>query len=361
MEVFVEKEQKRKELEGYGVHDLRTLARQMGISRPTMKIKEELVEEIASILVGETKLKEGGNRGRNPSAKLTDFGIANFILPPSLQVVLKKHEDAETLSQVNMQSVSLSQSIQESLVNIGQKEGFLQVEGVDYYFWDLSTDKMVYLNDALVRGNELKVGDRVRVRCSESPAYAFAIANEVISINFDESFEPRCFCSFKNDISQSQEAFEAQNLKEGGVLVLEKSLKGKTLADISKTLNTFCENGFKVIALGTSLARSFYETIKEKIPCEEAVSYNINSQLWNLQRIKNVLQNLVVRVSSGEKLVLFALNIKKMVEDVIYCMKLDSPTFGLGGFDENRFIAYLSSFRRILKNGGSLTVVAVNS
>ena len=360
MEVFVEKEQKRKELESCGVHDLRRLARSLGVARPTMKIKEELVEEIASILVGEAELKESGNRGRNPSAKLTEFGIADFVLPPALQVKVKKRQDAEMLSQANMQAMSLSQSIHESLVLAGQKEGYVEVEGKDHYFWDLSTDKMVYINENLVRGNELKVGDRVRVKCAESPAYAFAVAKEVISINFDEAFEPRTFCSFKNDVIQSDNAFETDNLKEGDALVLEKQLKGKTLENIAKTLNIFVDNGFKIVALGTSVQRSFYDSIKEKISCEEAVSYNNNSQLWNLQKIKNVLQNLVVRVASGEKIVLFALDIKQMVEDVIYCMKTDSPTFGLGGFDAKRFIQYLSSFRRILKNGGSLTVVAVN-
>ena len=361
MEDFVEKEQKRKEIESLGVHQLRVLARELGVPRPTMKVKEELVEAILPFMVGEAEVKASSNRGRNPSAKLTDLGIVDFVLPPSLQAKIKKRQDAEMVSQFNMQTISLAQSIQESLITIGQREGYLEVEGQDYYFWDLLSDKMVYVNPQLVRGNELKVGDRVCVKCSESSAYAFAVAKEVVSINFDETFEDRTFCSFKNDIASDKNAFESALIKEGGLLVVEKALKGKTLENLAKSLNEFNENGFKVVALGTSVTQKFYDSIKSKIRCEEAVSYSYHSALWNLQKIKNVLQNIVVRVSSGEKLVLFALNIKKMVEDVIYCMRADSPTFGHDCFDEDRFIDYLSSFKRILKNGGSLTVVAVNA
>ena len=44
---------KRKELLALGVHDLRVFARNIGVSSPTTKRKEDLVEEIIAILSGE--------------------------------------------------------------------------------------------------------------------------------------------------------------------------------------------------------------------------------------------------------------------------------------------------------------------
>ena len=362
MEVFVDKQQKKKEFEHLGVHDLRHLARNLGVSRPTMKIKEELLDEIASILVGETPVGQAGVRGRKATVKLAEFGAVDFVLPPSLQMLVKKRQFGQINGQFDTNTLTLSQNVVSNLVEVGVREGYLEAEENDHYFWDLNTEKMVYVNNALVDGYALKVGDRVVAKCAESPAFSFSVAREITLVNFSAPPSSRSFCSFKADVVQKNAShFAYKNLSEGEAVLICEKLSGKVLDDAAETLKKFSENGFKIVGLGTSVSEEFYGLVKAKIDAEEAVAFLSASQHSSLQRVRNVIQNMVLRVASGEKIVLLILDAKRLLEDVVYCMKVDSPVFASGGFDDKRFLNYIASFKRILKNGGSLTIMSFNS
>lgn len=361
MEVFVDKEQKKKELDAFGVHDLRHMARNLGVSRPTMKIKEELIEEIAEILVGDASAKQGSGRGRNPAVKLAQFGAADFILPPALQALVKKREAGQGL-QGDMPAAAFAQGVHEKLVFSNLREGFLQSQQGEYYFWDLNTEKMVYVNPNIVRGNELQIGDRVSARCAESPAVTFAVAEEVLSINFDTKFLPRNFCSFKNDVLHKNSShFTFGGIEEGEAMLFPEKLEGQALDDFAKTFKKFAENGFKILLSGTSVKERVFVDVSSKFPCEDAVTYITNTRFTSLTRIKNVIQHCVLRAASGEKILLAIFDVKQLLEDVEYSLQFETQNPGIATFDSARFLGYLTNFKRLLNNGGSLTIVAFNA
>lgn len=359
MEVFVDKEQKKKELDSYGVHDLRHMARNLGVARPTMKIKEQLIDEIAEILVGNVSASQASGKGRNPTQKLAQFSTADLVLPPVLQALIKARET--TTFQSSLNSAVLSQSVREKLVFSNQREGFLEQEQDEYYFWDLITEKLVYVNRDIVAGNELKVGDRVSARCVESPAVTFSVAEEVLSINFDTKFLPRAFCSFKNDIAKiSQTAFSFGDVKEGEALVLSDKLEGKVLESFQKVFKSFSNSGFKVVLSGTSVKQDVFLKVSKNLACEDALFYLGNAKNNAVIRIKNVLQNAVLRAACGEKILLVLVDVKQILADVEYCLQSESK-HELITFDSVRFLSYITNYKRVLTNGGSLTIVAFNA
>ena len=62
-----------RQLQQTDIHSLRTLARSVGVSSPTSKRKEILVQEILAILTGEQQPQyKNANRGR-PAKQTDDF------------------------------------------------------------------------------------------------------------------------------------------------------------------------------------------------------------------------------------------------------------------------------------------------
>lgn len=354
----MDKEQKRMELATLGVHDIRVLARNLGLARPTMRLKDDLMDEIVEVLCGEKEIVvSGSHRGRRATPKLANQS-SEFVIPAELQAVVSARLHAERMTQTNLDAVMLCQNIQDDMVIFNDKEGFVTSHDGHNYFLDIKAENMVFVKPELIQEYDLQIGDRVLARCAECPGISFCIAKEVLMVNFQKPAK-RQFCDFE-DVDKDATSFVCDGFMEGKSITLPQTLTDECLETTLNKLARFHAEGFKVIALGTNVPYKLRAAILERLPCECALFTKEDNPLWNLEKVNNFINNALVRVSAGEKIALLVVDLQQLMIDLDFCFNIDSPKFRGFCFDTHRFVGYILALPRILKNGGSITVIAAN-
>lgn len=354
----MDKEQKRLELNALGVHDIRVLARNLGLARPTMRLKDDLVDELVEVLCGEKEIKiKNTQRGRKATPKLANQN-SEFIIPAELQAVVSARLHAERMTQTNLDAVMLCQNIQDKMVLYNDKEGYVTSHDGHNYFLDIKAENLVFLKPDLIKACDLQIGDRVLARCAECPGINFSIAKEILLVNFQKPAK-RKFNEFE-DFVKDAKGFVCDGFEEGKSITLPETLTGDCLDTTMNRLARFQAEGFKVIALGTNVPYKLRAAILERLPCESALLTKDVNPLWNLERVNNFVNNCLVRATAGEKIVLLIVDLQQLMLDLDFCFNIDSPKFKGFCFDTHRFMGYVLALPRILKNGGSLTIIAAN-
>lgn len=354
----MDKEQKRIELSTLGVHDIRVLARNLGIARPTMRLKDDLIDEIVEVLCGEKEiLRNAPKRGRKATPKLANQN-SDFVIPAELQAVVSARLNAERMTQTNLDAVMLCQNIQDEMVIYNDKEGFVTSHDGHNYFLDIKAENMVFVKPELIEQHNLQIGDRVLARCAECPGISFCIAKEVLMVNFQKPGK-RTFCDLE-DIDKTATAVSCDGFVEGKAITLPQTLKDDCLDTTLNKIARFHAEGFKVIAMGTNVPYKLRASILERLPCESALLTKETNPLWNLEKVNSFINNVLVRASAGEKIVLLVVDLQQLMIDIDFCFNMDSPKFKGFCFDTHRFVSYILTLPRILTNGGSITVVVAN-
>ncbi len=160
-------ENKISDLEQLRIHELRDLARKMGVQAPTILKKEEIIEEIMKIMKGEIEpFARHSKKGRPARTSADNFDVVDFILPKAegLKEVDEKNE--YDLAQdkfsfvLNMGSAGYSSNTEgkqyKGCVEI-KPEGYgvLHVEGI------CPSERDVFIGKNIVKQLELKSGERV--------------------------------------------------------------------------------------------------------------------------------------------------------------------------------------------------------
>ena len=354
----MDKKQKRVELSALGVHDIRVLARNLGIARPTMRLKDDLVDEIVEVLAGEKEISVmGPARGRRATPKLANQS-SEFVIPAELQAVVSARLHAERMTQTNLDAVMLCQNIQDEMVIYNDKEGFVTSHDGHNYFLDIKAENLVFVKPELIQQYDLQIGDRVLARCAECPGISFCIAKEVLMVNFQKPTK-RLFGDF-DDIDKTAQGFVCDGFVEGKAITLPQTLNEDCLDSTLNKIARFHAEGFKVIALGTNVPYKLRASILERLPCESAMLTKDANPLWNLEKVNNFINNALVRASAGEKIVFLIVDLQQLMIDIDFCFNIDSPKFRGFCFDTHRFMGYILALPRILKNGGSVTIIAAN-
>jgi len=155
-----------KRLNEYSIYALRAMARNIGVSSPTSKKKEHLIQEIMDIYLGKKQPVEAKTKqGRPPKSSGYDFSF-NFDQPISPTLVLKQEVD----TQFEYNDV-INKAGAVELVN--NNSGILWVqEGLKYTCYFIPSDALMVYN--------IKAGDRVVVHIDsfEEPR-----VKEILSIN----------------------------------------------------------------------------------------------------------------------------------------------------------------------------------
>lgn len=72
------------DFENMGIYDLRNYARNIGVISPTKFKREELIQKITAIIMGQEPEKKKTNKGRPPKHKINEQSRLDFILPNNM-------------------------------------------------------------------------------------------------------------------------------------------------------------------------------------------------------------------------------------------------------------------------------------
>lgn len=155
------------DLEQLRIHELRDLARKMGVQAPTVLKKEEIIEEIMKIMNGETEPFTRHNKKGRPARNGADnFNVVDFILPKPEDMHEVESSGDYNLAQdkftwvLNMESASYGGEIKphkcSGIVEL-KPEGYgvLHIDGI------CPSERDVFVSKNIVKQLNLKSGDCV--------------------------------------------------------------------------------------------------------------------------------------------------------------------------------------------------------
>lgn len=195
-------DEKNTNLEQLRIHELRDLARKMGVNAPTLKKKEQLIDEIMGIMNGES-VPEGppNKKGRPVRSNSDNFDVVDLILPSqhemnSLQEY-SPYDDEQEKYQFMVNSDYAEYGYDPDPNMVYERQGLIEIKqggfGVVHVGGCFTSYKDVFVNKIMVKQHKLRSGMLVKVksrRVKENyPEIAFEIAvvGEYSDVNFDES------------------------------------------------------------------------------------------------------------------------------------------------------------------------------
>ena len=72
------------DFENMGIYDLRNYARSIGVISPTKFKRDELIQKITAVIMGEEPEKKKTNKGRPPKHKTNELSMLDYVLPNNL-------------------------------------------------------------------------------------------------------------------------------------------------------------------------------------------------------------------------------------------------------------------------------------
>ena len=183
-------EEKKKAIENLGIYELRGVARALGVSSPTTKKRDFLIEAINNLLKEDNvEVVQNASKGR-PFKKLESVdSILNFLgdrVPgqPDFASSSVKYEDLVVFSQ-EIPVVKFFSNDQKN------KMGVLRIINKSAYFIDLLTNETVFLSQDVLRNNDLQNGDLIEGIANEINQNQYNLT-EILKINGVSSDDYRC-------------------------------------------------------------------------------------------------------------------------------------------------------------------------
>jgi len=192
------------DLEFLRIHELRDLARKMGVNAPTSKKKETLIDEIMKIMSGESLPSyEKSKKGRPVRNSSDNFDVVDLILPTqeelkSFNESLSYDADQERLHfMVNMDGATYDD---DNSIEENNREGYVELKsegyGVIHVDGFCSSNRDVFINRILVKQLKLKNGEKVIAKCKRIkenyPEIAFEITKITAPSDIDyDSLNPK--------------------------------------------------------------------------------------------------------------------------------------------------------------------------
>ena len=192
-------DEKISDLQQLRIHELRDLARKMGVNAPTSKKKEEIIDEIMKIMNGESIPFSNITKKGRPVRNTTDnFDVVDFILPNKTELQsfneYKFNSDQDKLQfMVNMNHAEYGDI---NLDEVRDREGVVEVKeegfGVLHVSGFTSHDNDVFINPVQIKQFKLKNGEIIKIKSRKVkenyPEVAFEIskAEQSTNNNFDD-------------------------------------------------------------------------------------------------------------------------------------------------------------------------------
>lgn len=348
MNKFEIEEQKQKYSQ-MGVHVLRNIARGFGIQHPTMKKKEDLINELMQIYCGEKEKVEPSIRGRKPLTKIineqVDFPgeIHNFA-------IMRK----KILSSNNSGLIKLNQDIGFRIVN-EVMSGYLRISGGEYFFIDVRKDDVVYVPIKVKNDYHLEIGDFVKANVNQNNN-ELIIADEIFEINKKQVEAERKVIDF-NDVSFLKNAFSSKNIHEGESLRLANIDGVVALKKYIPEIKNLQDNGVRVVVLSTSMQIMQRLLLNSMIEAEFFITTAEQELLYSVEAINNCVNNIIVRSRCGEKILLIILDMQNLVNDLDLFAISQGEEYVKHCYSTIKTYRTILGLNRTLKNNGSISTI----
>lgn len=167
-------DEKNTELQQLRIHELRDLARKMGVSAPTSKKKEVLIDEIVKIMNGESEpFQNQTKKGRPVRNNVDNFDVVDFIMPNQNEMQTFREystfddEQEKFNFMVNMESTIKYGDFDPK--ETFERSGYIELKpegfGVIHVEGFTTSGHDIFVNKVTVKQYDLRTGQKVLAKC----------------------------------------------------------------------------------------------------------------------------------------------------------------------------------------------------
>ena len=295
-----------------GIFELRGLARQLGVSSPTTKKREELIDSIIVAMQNDDIKETQTKRKGRPFKKLSS-------IKDIMTVVTEESAPFDALSYQSM--LGFAQVTAEFDLNddcVGEKQqftGFARVQGNNVSFIDVDKNVWVFLKGNIKYADNIKNGDKIVVNGYATNIKEQFVGVEVCEINGlpSQNYQAKNVSHGLEVISNSMIPFGNKNAKEGrrnAVCLSEDLYENDNLKNTYK----YClANGidFALLGLNVSFEDAIYFNEFSK-RFDFTTKYGSKTAL-NLNKILDAINYTKQRLQNGNNVFLAITDIMEVV------------------------------------------------
>ena len=183
-------------LELLRIHELRDLARKMGVKSPTTMKRDDLIKEINKIMQGEAKPYIKANKQGRPARNQSNFAVNDLFVPSYDDFMDEELRPYNTSSNSEYTwEVAMPQAVYTAVTddNLDECEGFVDINSKGYGmlrnkdFVPRVSDK--YISPIIIKKYSLKSGDLIKGNSKFVSADKPEVLVEVLSEEIDRKFD----------------------------------------------------------------------------------------------------------------------------------------------------------------------------
>ncbi len=317
-EINIIEKQKEEMIKALGVFELRGLARQLGVSSPTTKRRDELIALILEASRNGKSFDDGMPKRGRPYKRLNILdSITNKITPD----VTGERMDFVNLVRFSQEVAPVHEETVDDEIYVF--DGVLRRFDDNAVINDMKTNTIVYVFNDTQYYEKFESGDRVKVEAKKLVGQSHYVASKILEINDTqaEEYQPIAF-------EQGEEIIENETL------VFGDGKMGLGRRNIYKIENDLFENAdfdkfykecndknihFIMLAINTS----YENQIKFKslnIKDNFTTVYGTNNDI-NFNKIVDVVFYAMNLVARGEKVVVFVSDIVETIRSLDACFE----------------------------------------
>lgn len=357
-EITVEK------LQNLGVYELRELARNLGVSSPTTKKRNELCEEILKILSGEKIVHEKKtNKGRPPKSIQKIQAFASNLIPHEILQMQKPKEEPNSSN-----ILSFAQDItkfNEAYINESrQVTGYVNSINNHFYLknlknYDQFKEMIFYISPKTVEKYSLREGDKIFAYGKLAENYNCGLLDQILKINNIEI--AKWDCNRKNlDISGFLIPNKLDNIFDKPIKKGERTLSFFPNAEdaILQIVKEIEKQKDKVVLVGVELAPEiiYYGQSKPNLELFATTYYNTLEESYTT--IVNCINYCNTILKSGEEVRLFIFDILGMLTRLDLYFSQENK-FGGHNVSSLQLVKKLVGMGKAILNNVSITTHAI--
>lgn len=305
-------------IKALGVFELRGLARQLGVSSPTTKRRDELIALILEASRNGKSFDDGLPKRGRPYKRLNILdSITNKIAPD----VTGEKMDFVNLVRFSQEVAPVHEETVDDEVFVF--EGILRRFEDNAVINDMKTNTVVYVFTDTEYYDKFESGDYVKVEAQKLVGQSQYVASKIIEINgmSSDSYQPLAFEQGEEIIDSTTIAYGEGEVGLGrrNIFKLEKDLFEDDKFD--KFYNECKEKGMHFIML--AINTSYENQIKFKtlnIKDNFTTVYGTSNEM-NFNKIVDVVFYAMNLVARGEKVVVFVSDIVETIRSLDVCFE----------------------------------------
>lgn len=295
-----------------GIFELRGLARQLGVSSPTTKKREQLIEYILKAMESNDVQENVGKRKGRPFKKLSSIkDILSSVVEGGVPYNNFTYGSMLNFAQVSAQFDAVDK------FSGSQKQftGFARVQDGKVSFIDCERNVWVFVQNDAKYCDQVRNGDKIVVNGYATSSPNQFIGVEIVKIN-DKLSKEYQLNNVKHGfelISNNVLPFGKKNIREGrrnSLCLIEELYENDSLTNTYK----YCQaNGIEFVLLGANVSFEdsiYFKTLSKKV--DFTTQYGSNDIL-NLNKLLDAINYTSQMLANGKNVLLVVSDIMEIV------------------------------------------------